>query len=76
MDKGTIIRTVVLVVALVNQLLVANGVSTLPFSSDEIESFLTGAFTVVATLVAWFKNNYVTSKGKAQKEIIEKEGLK
>ncbi|WP_144473193.1 phage holin, partial [Bacillus pumilus] len=32
-------------------------------------------FTIVTTLVAWFKNNYVTHKGKQQKEILKEKGL-
>ncbi|MRG87015.1 phage holin [Salinibacillus xinjiangensis] len=75
MDKGTIIRTVVLAVALINQILVANGVSTLPFTGEQIEAFLTNAFTVVAALVAWFKNNYVTKTGGLQKKALQAQGL-
>ncbi|MCA1184798.1 phage holin, partial [Bacillus licheniformis] len=26
-------------------------------------------------LVAWFKNNYVTGKGKQQKEVLKQKGL-
>lgn len=75
MDKGTLIRTIVLGFALVNQLLVLNGVSTLPFTTEGLETFLTGAFTVVATLIAWFKNNFVTKKGVKQKEVLKRQGL-
>ncbi|MFS0507071.1 phage holin [Bacillus altitudinis] len=32
-------------------------------------------FTLVTTLVAWFKNNYVTEKGKLQKEALQQKGL-
>ncbi|MEC1242375.1 phage holin, partial [Bacillus paralicheniformis] len=32
-------------------------------------------FTIVTTLVAWYKNNYVTSKGKLQKETLKQKGL-
>ncbi|WP_430790480.1 phage holin [Virgibacillus flavescens] len=75
MDKGTIIRTIVLVVALINQMLVMWGRSPLPIENDDLELLLTGVFTVVASLVAWFKNNYVTAKGGKQKEVLKKSGL-
>lgn len=75
MDKATSIRSLVLVVALINQALMASGLTPIP-GTEEVwgEVFATG-FTIVAAGVAWFKNNYVTAKGKSQKETIEKAGL-
>ncbi|WP_410978791.1 phage holin [Cobetia sp. SIMBA_158] len=32
-------------------------------------------FTLVTTLVAWYKNNYVTDIGKKQKEVLKQKGL-
>lgn len=75
MDKGSVIRTIVLAIALINQSLVLVGKSPLPFSSEEVEAGVTSLFTVVAALFAWWKNNYISSKGKKQKEILEKQGL-
>ncbi|KRG15625.1 hypothetical protein ACA30_05935 [Virgibacillus soli] len=72
MDKGMIIRTIVLIAALINQVLVMAGISPLPFSSEEIELFVTGAFTVVATFIAWWKNNSFTKEAK-QADIYMKE---
>lgn len=66
-----IIRTVILAFALFNQLLVMNGVSTLPFTEEGLELFLTGAFTVVASLIAWYKNNSVTKEAKQADEYLE-----
>ncbi len=76
MDKGTIIRSTVLIFALLNQVLAAFGKSPLPFSEAEVEQAVSAIITVVAALVAWFKNNYVTEKGKAQARELEKKGLK
>ncbi|MBU8727864.1 hypothetical protein GPS65_18735 [Bacillus pumilus] len=28
-------------------------------------------FTIVTIFVAWFKNNYVTDKGRLQKEVLQ-----
>nr|P36549.1 RecName: Full=Uncharacterized 9.7 kDa protein in cwlL 5'region [Bacillus licheniformis]BAA02646.1 XpaF2 protein [Bacillus licheniformis]prf//2009368C XpaF2 protein [Bacillus licheniformis] len=82
LDKGTVIRTVLLFVALVNQTLIMFGKSRLPISEDQVNTladalYLAGStiFTIVTTLVAWFKNNYVTSKGKLQKETLKQKGL-
>lgn len=75
-DRGTIIRTIVMVVALINQGLVMAGWDPLPFAPEDVELFFTYAFTVVAMLIVWFMNNYVTKKGKAQEEQLRKAGLK
>lgn len=81
-DKGTVIRTVLLFMALINQVLILFGMPILPISEDQVTSlaetlYLAGSmiFTIVTTLLAWFKNNYVTEKGKQQKEILKQKGL-
>jgi len=81
-DKGTVIRTVLLFIALINQGLIMFGKPILPISEDQMTSladtlYLAGSmiFTIVTTLVAWFKNNYVTDKGKLQKEVLKQKGL-
>lgn len=63
-DKATAIRTIVLIIALVNQALIAFGLSPFPFTSQEIEVGLSYIFTVVATLWAWWKNNDVTPEAQ------------
>ncbi|MEC1078389.1 phage holin [Bacillus safensis] len=81
-DKGTVIRTVLLFMALINQALIVFGKPILPISEDQVTSlaetlYLAGSmiFTIVTTLLAWFQNNYVTEKGKQQKEILKQKGL-
>ena len=75
MDKGTIIRTVVLGIALLNQFLVSFGMYEIPGSAEEQTLFITTVFTAASATWAWFKNNYVTAKGKAQKEALKARGL-
>lgn len=81
-DKGTVIRTVLLFMALINQFLIMVGKPVLPISEDQVTSLadtlylaFSMIFTIVTTLMAWFKNNYVTSKGKQQKEVLKQKGL-
>lgn len=81
-DKGTVIRTVLLFMALINQFLIMVGKPVLPISEDQVTSLaetlylaFSMIFTLVTTLVAWFKNNYVTDKGKKQKEVLKQKGL-
>lgn len=75
MDKGTVIRTIVLFIALVNQFLVSFGLYKIPGTAEEQTDFLSAVFTFVTAAIAWFKNNYVTARGKKQKEVLKKEGL-
>ena len=71
MEKAMIIRTIVLAVALLNQVLVTFGWSPLPFDEDTIEQGLTAVFTVVATLWAYWKNNSFTDEGKEADRYLE-----
>lgn len=64
MDKATAIRTIVLVIALINQALVSFGLSPFPFTAQEIEVGLSYVFTVVATIWAWWKNNDTTEEAR------------
>ncbi|WP_150911120.1 phage holin [Niallia taxi] len=75
MDRGTLIRTLVLAIALVNQVLVSVGLYEIPGTSEEWTNILTNAFTAISAAVAWFKNNYVTAKGKMQKEVLKANNL-
>jgi len=81
-DKGTVVRTVLLFIALINQTLILFGKPILPISEDQVTSLadtlylaFSMIFTIVTTLMAWFKNNYVTEKGKLQKEALQQKGL-
>ncbi len=58
--KDTIIRTVLLIVALVNQALTIAGRPVLPVADEQIAEFLGLALTIVASVWAWWKNNSFT----------------
>ena len=59
-SKETVIRTLVLLVALVNQVLTALGKNPLPFSDDLIYEVVTLAVTIGAAAWGWWKNNSFT----------------
>lgn len=59
-SKETIIRTVILVLALVNQILQSTGHSILPFESETVAELISLALTVGASAWAWWKNNSFT----------------
>lgn len=68
--KDTIIRTIVLIVALVNQALTLAGKNPLPFEDDEIVNVLSYAFTLGASLWAWWKNNSFTQNAIKADEVL------
>ena len=59
-SAGTIARTLVLILAIVNQILSACGKSPLPIESETLEQLVTAGFTIVAAMIAWWKNNSFT----------------
>lgn len=75
MDKGTVIRTIVLAIALVNQFLVSDGLYAIPGTAEDQTVVISTVFTAIASAVAWFRNNYVSAKGKRQKEVLEQHNL-
>lgn len=58
--SSTIVRTVVLVVALINQALTMAGKSLLPITDEQIAELLTLVLTIGSSLWAWWKNNSFT----------------
>lgn len=56
----TIIRTIVLAVALANQVLAILGKDKLPIDDDELYQILSMVVTVAASVWAWWKNNSFT----------------
>jgi len=75
MDRGTLIRSIVLALALLNQFLVALGLNPIPGSEALWGEVISTIFTATIATWTWFKNNYITAKGKKQKEVLQKHGL-
>ncbi|KEP24766.1 phage holin [Bacillus zhangzhouensis] len=71
LDKGTVIRTVLLFIALINQGLIMFGKPVLPISEDQVKT-LTDTLYLAGSMIdnpcRWFKNNYVTSKGQQEEK--------
>ena len=60
-SAGTVARTLVLILAIINQILSACGKSPLPIESETLEQLVTAGFTTGAALIAWWKNNSFTT---------------
>lgn len=57
---GTIARTIVLVLALVNQALAIMGHGTIDIADDTIYQFCSLGATIITAGIAWWKNNSFT----------------
>lgn len=69
-STATIVRTVCLMLALVNQILSATGHAIIPIENAEVEQLVTSMITVVTALVSWWKNNsFTTAAIEADKEL-------
>ena len=68
---STIIRTVVLLLALVNQGLTMAGHSVLPITEEQISELLTLLFTIGASLWAWWENNSFTPAAIEADKVLE-----
>ncbi|NMK72205.1 phage holin [Staphylococcus capitis] len=65
-DTGTIVRTILLILAWVNQILAMNHISPIPVDEMTISTVITGVFS----LWAWWKNNNFTHAAKKGQEKI------
>lgn len=60
MTVGTVVRTVVLFLAIVNQVLAIFGKSIIPIQEEQINLLITTGWTIISALWAWWKNNSFT----------------
>mgnify|MGYP000376704362 CR=1 FL=1 len=72
-SSGTIIRTAVLIAALINQILTMTGHSILPFDEEAIAEYVSMTLTAAASLLAWWKNNSFTRAAKAADKYMKNE---
>ena len=70
--KDTIIRTIVLIVALINQALTLSGKNPLPIEDEQVVEILSYVFTLGASLWAWWKNNSFTKNAIKADEVLSK----
>lgn len=66
----TIVRTIVLILALTNQILETTGHSVLPITDDQASELVTLLITIGASLWAWWKNNSFTKKARKADEYL------
>ncbi|ARM67885.1 phage holin [Staphylococcus caprae] len=65
-DSGTLVRTILLILAWVNQILAMNHISPIPVDEMTISTVITG----IISLIAWWKNNNFSHAAKKGQEKI------
>lgn len=68
--SGTIARTIILVLALLNQILTAMGHSVINISDESINTLISTGFTIVTAVIAWWKNNSFTQSALKADEVM------
>lgn len=74
---STIIRTAILLLALINQGLSIAGKAVLPITDDQLEKIITLTITIAASVWSWWKNNSYTKpaiEGDVLKDRLRKAG--
>lgn len=66
-SKGTIARTILLAIGLINLALTATGNSPLPFDSEDVNMTVSVIFDIIVSIVAWWKDNDFTVRARLLK---------
>ena len=72
-SAGTVARTVCLILALINQILVIFGKGTISFAEDNVYQVVSVIFTIVTAVFAWWKNNSFTKAAIKADEFLKEE---
>ena len=69
--KGTFVRTILLAFALANQILVVFGKSPIPINDDTVTNLISTIWTIIVSLIVWWKNNSFTNKAIKADEVLK-----
>lgn len=64
LDAGTISRTIILLLTLINALLAFLGKDSIPFTDDAVYEWVTIITTIGATVWNWWENNAFTHNAR------------
>lgn len=70
-SADTLARTLLLVVALINQILAILGKGTIDIAENDLYQAVTLIFTIVSTIAAWWKNNSFTAAAIQADELMK-----
>ena len=70
-STGTITRTVILALALINQVLTMAGHSPIPIEDEAVTELIATSATVIAAVLAWWRNNSFTHAALRGDEVMK-----
>lgn len=70
-SAGTVARTIILALALFNQIMSATGHAILPIQDADIEQLVSSIFTIGAAAVAWWKNQSFTPEAAEADKVMK-----
>ena len=70
-SSGTIARTTVLALALINQLLTAFGYNMIDISEETVNTLVSTIFTIVAAVISFWKNNSFTKEALEADKVLK-----
>ena len=68
---GTIARTIVLALALINQILTVFGYNMIDISTETINTLISTIFTVITAIITFWKNNSFTKAAIEADEVMK-----
>ena len=71
MQKDTIIRTIVLAIALLNQMFAMFGIQQLNIDEETIYQAVTAILTIGSAVWAWWKNNSFTKAAQEADKVLK-----
>lgn len=69
-SAGTIARTVCLILALINMILEFSGKKLIPISDDQVYELVSLVFTIITSIVGFWKNNSFTEEAIIADELM------
>lgn len=72
MKKGTIIRTILFVIVIINMILKAAGKDALAVTENDVAITVETAIEIAILIAAWWKNNSFTKNAQEADKLLEK----
>lgn len=77
-STGTIVRTIMMAIAVINTICAALGFTTIDIDENTLYTIITGVFDVITLVVVWWKNNNFSKRELALEEVrkaIKEDGI-
>ncbi|WP_052327316.1 phage holin [Nosocomiicoccus massiliensis] len=68
--RMAIVRLVVMLILIINQILIGKGWTPLPYDEEQIYEFVNGLALVAVSIWAWWKNNSITKEAQKADKVL------